>query len=749
MPQMLLNGKFFPLSMIKNFEPRLYQQTIFGTCSLHNTLVVLPTGLGKTNVFLMVVAQRLKQYPHSKIMLLGPTRPLIDQYLLTFKKHLQIEEKDMSVITGMISPEKRKEIYKTSKIIFSTPQAVENDIISNRIELSEYSLLGIDEAHRATGDYAYNFISKQYQKHAKYPRIIALTASPGSDLEKINEVITNLNIEAVEVRTELDPDVKPYIQEVELTWIEVELPQELLETKKLLDGAMKNKLKELKEYDLITDKQIIQISKTDILKLQGFLQGKLASGEKSIEILKGLSLLAECIKIEHAMELLESQGISSLNDYLQNILKESYTTKTKATQNLARDLYFRSATAKVNLLYDRGVEHPKVERLKNFIKKKIDLDKKAIVFTQFRDTGKRLVEELNKLEGISSNLFVGQMKKNNTGLSQKQQKEMLDEFRENKFNILVATSVGEEGLDIPRVDFVLFYEPIPSAIRTIQRRGRTGRMEKGSVVVFMTKNTRDVGYKWSAHHKEQRMHKILKELKNRFESSKNTKTETLQNYIKDEEEVEIYADSRERANGCIKELIELGIKIKLSKLDVGDFMLSSRVVLEFKKIADFVDSIVDGRLMSQLKNLKKYEKPLLIVEGTHDIYSQRNLHPNAIRGMISTITIDYGIPIIYTKNPLETAAYMAVIAKREQIEKKNKAFSLHPSKPQSFKQAQEYIIGSLPGVGPTLSKPLLEKFKSVKNIINAPLDQLKQIDLIGETKARKIRDILDRDYDDN
>ncbi|MBW3015230.1 DEAD/DEAH box helicase, partial [Candidatus Woesearchaeota archaeon] len=208
--------------MIKDFTPRLYQQTILATCANYNTLVVLPTGLGKTNIFLMLASQRLMQYPDSKVLFVGPTRPLIEQYYSVFKKHFNIDEDKIAVFTGMISPDKRAELWKKSQVIFSTPQGLENDIISDKIDISSVSLLGIDEAHRSVGDYSTVFIAKQYNKKSQWPRILALTASPGSDFEKINEVCKNLFIEKIEVRTDKDPDVKPYIQDVSVEWVEVE-----------------------------------------------------------------------------------------------------------------------------------------------------------------------------------------------------------------------------------------------------------------------------------------------------------------------------------------------------------------------------------------------------------------------------------------------------------------------------------------------------------------------------------------------
>ncbi len=241
------------------------------------------------------------------------------------------------------------------------------------------------------------------------------------------------------------------------------------------------------------------------------------------------------------------------------------------------------------------------------------------------------------------------------------------------------------------------------------------------------------------------MYRILEKLKKDFDMPEQ-KNISLKKFIKDEENVKIYADYREKGSGVLKELIDLGIKINLEKLDVADYVLSSDVGIEYKTIKDFVDSLIDGRLLTQVKELKKYEKPLVIVEGTDDIYSQRKVHPNAIRGMIATITVDFNIPILYTKNFKDTASLLAVIAKREQI-KQMKDISLHTQKPMTLKEQQEYIVSSLPGIGPSTAKPLLKKFKSVKKIMNASEEKLKKIDLIGEKKAKRIKEVLEEYYE--
>ena len=737
--------------MIKNFTPRLYQETILASSVNKNTLVVLPTGMGKTNVFLMLAAQRLKQYPNSKILFIGPTKPLIDQYLDVFEKYFEIEKEEMAIFTGMVKPEKRGELWKKCNIIFSTPQGLENDIISGRINLEEVSLLGVDEAHRAVGDYAYVFVAKQYNKLARYPRILALTASPGSDMEKIKEICTNLFIENIEVRTEQDPDVKPYVQEMEIDWVNVELPPIFLEIQKFLKDFLKDRLSKLKKWGILQRKNVNIVSKTDLLALQGQLRGRALKGEKDFVLWNGISVLAEIMKVQHALELLETQGIIPLYKYMEKLNSEGLSGKTKAVKNIIKDLNFRSALVKTQKLLDEKVEHPKLVELQKIVEGEVkNKDVKIIVFNQYRDNAADIRDKLCNIEGINAELFVGQVKKGDTGLSQKEQKKVLDKFREGEFNVLVATSIGEEGLDVPKVDLVIFYEPIPSAIRHIQRRGRTGRQEKGRVIILMAKYTRDEGYRWSAHHKEKRMYRNLDKLRKEISYFLSSNKESrLTKYVKNEDKIKIFADYREKASGVIKELVELDAEIKLESLKNADYILSSRVGVEFKTVPDFVDSIIDGRLLQQIKELKhNFERPLVVIEGTEDIYSMRNIHPNAIQGMLATITVSYGIPVLHTKSFKETASLLNVIAKREQ-EETSKDFTMHgEKKAMSLKDWQEYVVSSLPGVGGTLSKPLLKKFKTVKKIVNAKKEQLEKVEKIGPKKAQAIRDVVEGEYEE-
>ncbi|MCH8329312.1 MAG: DEAD/DEAH box helicase [Nanoarchaeota archaeon] len=733
---------------IKNFTPRLYQETIMASCAKGNCLIILPTGLGKTKTAILAAAQRLNSFPNSKILFLTVTKPLAEQIYNEVKECMDIDENKIVLFTGYVAPKKREELWKKSIVIVSTPQCIENDIINNRIDLENVSLMIADEAHNAVKDYSYTWVAKQYHKKSRFPRIIGLTASPGSDLEKIQEVCKNLYIEEIEIRTDKDPDVKPYVYEIEIDWVKVELPKVFLEVKKYLQDFLNDRLEKLKELEVLKRTNLNYVNKTELLRLQAEIRGRVSSGEKDLTLWTAISVLAEIMKVSHGLELLETQGIIPLYNYMQKFNNDAASTKVKAVKNIVKDLNFRSAFVKISKLYEDKVEHPKLIELQKIIDKEIktNADKKIIVFNQYRDNAVDVVEKLNSIEGINAKLFVGQLKKGGTGLSQKEQKAVLDEFRAGKFNVLVATSIGEQGLDIPHVGIVIFYEPIPSAIRQIQRRGRTGRHGEGKVIILMTKDTIDEGYRWSAHHKEKRMYRNLESLKKKLTLCLNTEEKKISSYVK-ENKIKIFADFREKGSGVIKELIELEVELKLDALPTADYILSSRVGVEFKTVEDFVQSIIDGRLLQQIKSLKNnFERPLLVIEGIEDIYSVRNVHANAIRGMLAAITVSYGVPILYTKNFKDTASLLNIIAKREQ-EGTGKDFSLHPQKRAlSIKEQQEYIVSSLPGVGSALSKPLLKYFKSVKNVINAEQKELEKVEKIGKKKAEKIKDIVDREY---
>ena len=473
-----------PEKVLTTIKPRKYQQEIYENCKEKNCLVVLPTGIGKTLIALMLSIYTQKKYPASKTLFLAPTRPLAEQHLSYFKKHLPELFAELTLFTGKINAEKRRELWDTSDIIFSTPQCIGNDIKNDLYDLKEVSLLIEDECHRCLKNYSYTYIAEKYKEQAKNPRILGLTASPGTDKQTIQQISRNLGIEIIEIRTRESEDVKEYLQELEFEVIPIEFPKELKDITAIIRKLYEKKVAELKNRKLLFEHP----TKTNILKLQGKLMNMITSGNRNFNLLSGVSACAQAIKLSHLIELLETQTIFSSINYIKSMFEQANKNQSKAVKNIVKNQEFNSAYIKLNELYVKGIEHPKLAKLKEIteISIKSNPKNKTIIFSQYRDAGTRIAKEINSIENINAKVFIGQAKKGReqSGLSQKEQQQIMNEFREGAINVIIATSIGEEGLDIPEVNSVIFYEPIPSAIRKIQRAGRTARLMKGKLIIL-------------------------------------------------------------------------------------------------------------------------------------------------------------------------------------------------------------------------------------------------------------------------
>lgn len=510
-----------PLKFLLGITPRKYQQDIFETCTKKNCLVVLPTGIGKTLIALMLTINRLEKYPLKKVVILAPTKPLAEQHSTYFKKHLPELFADIELFTGAIKPEIRKKLWNTADIIFSTPQCVANDLKKNLYTLENVSVLIEDEAHRCVKNYDYNYVAQKYKEQGENTRIIGLTASPGSDSKRIKDICKNLSIEAVELRTRESDDVKKYLQDLEFNKIIVDFPQELNEIRHVLKKLFDSYIEELKYRKVLFG----PITKTGLIELQKKIMGTIARGNKNFNYMLGASACASAIKIQHALELLETQTLSSFTKYIKDLLKQAKNKKSKGVIKLVEKPEFNYIYTASSELLEKNFEHPKVKKIKLIVENELEKNNetKIIIFTQYRDTAVMITKNLNEIKGIKAKVFVGQKKSRETGLSQKDQKRIIEEFKSGAINILVATSIGEEGLDIPEVNSVIFYEPIPSAIRAIQRAGRTARLMKGKLIILITKGTRDETFYYVSRAKEKKMHKAINNIK-----------EDLKNNIKEE-----------------------------------------------------------------------------------------------------------------------------------------------------------------------------------------------------------------------
>jgi len=500
---------------IINLSPREYQQKIFETAKDNNTLVVLPTGLGKTLIALMLTIERQKSHPGSKTLFLAPTRPLVEQHFNTFKKELPELFASLELFTGEVPASKRKSLFSKADIIFSTPQCISNDIRKQLYSLHDTNLIIFDEAHRCLKNYAYTNVATTYKSQSLNPLILGLTASPGHEQTKIKEICKHLDINEIEIRDRDSPDVAPYLQTLDFEKVEVPFPKEFIEIRTLLKRIFDSNVSKLRSSNMLFG----PANKISLLKLQSSLFSN--SFNKDHRKFFAASLTAQAIKISHALELLETQTLSGLDEYLHSLQQQSNQKKSKAAVSLVKSPDFQAALVSLSLLRQQKIEHPKIEELAKILESQFQENpsSKTIVFCQFRDTASVISKRLNQIPNIKAKVFVGQSKKTSSksktvsGLSQKEQIQIISELNEGKINTIIATAIAEEGLDIKEVSSVIFYEPIPSAIRSIQRAGRTARLSPGQLKILMTKDTRDIAHHYASRAREKKMHSSIEQVK--------------------------------------------------------------------------------------------------------------------------------------------------------------------------------------------------------------------------------------------
>ncbi|MEM2210794.1 MAG: helicase-related protein [Nitrososphaerales archaeon] len=496
-----------PLIYPNTIEDREYQRRIVEVAKDKNTMVILPTALGKTIISLLLTVNILYNYRDKRVLIMAPTRPLCIQHKDTFQKIVRLPQDDFTLLTGRVSSEFREVVWKgSSRIIFATPQVVRNDILMRGLKLSDFGLLVFDECHRAVKEYAYTEIAQHYMKNSDYPLILGMTASPGSNIERVKMVCESLFIEHIEYRCENDSDVKPYIKPIHLEWKSVDLPLQYQPLRDILKGMLNERLKWLQSKGYL--KSISRVTRKQLIELGDELRYNIEMGieEERGPIYQAIMQQSSALTLFHMLELLETQGAYTLKVFMERMKSDNKKIHEMIMkENLYKEL--------LNLLNGKCyAEHPKVELLKRVVKDQLNLNpnSRILVFTQYRDTATYLIEELNKINNVKAERFVGQTTKfGDKGLTQEQQVSLINDLRKGYLNTLVATSIAEEGLDIPEVDLVIFYEPIPSEIRYIQRRGRTGRRTAGRVIILVTNDTHDKIYLYASSKRVEKMRNIV------------------------------------------------------------------------------------------------------------------------------------------------------------------------------------------------------------------------------------------------
>ena len=822
-------------------ERRLYQLRLAGGAQQDHTLVCLPTGLGKTTVSLLVTAERIDAVGGTSLFL-APTKPLVQQHADFYCESLTIPDDEIVVFTGEVSPDDRAALFADARIVIATPQVIENDLIANRISLRNVTHLTFDECHRATGEYAYVYIAERYHGDAADPLVTGMSASPGGDEEAIRTVCENLGIARVEVMTEADADVEEYTHDTDVEWERIELPAAVLEIRDALNEVITDRLEQLKSLG-VADTTQPDLSQKDLNKIRAKLQ-RMIDNDQS-DGFTGMSVHAEVMKLRRAVELVETQSVDALRRYFDRQRNAARSSgASKASQRLVSEPTVREAMRKAES-FD-GL-HPKFSRARVLLAQTLGIEggERVIVFTESRDTAEALTDFLS--DSFDTRRFVGQGdKEGSDGMTQREQQATLEAFRDGEFEVLVSTSVAEEGLDVPEVDLVLFFEPVPTAIRSIQRKGRTGRQDDGRVVVLLAEDTRDEAYFWISRRKEQKMADELQSLKsvaddveselgagdqrqlgefddgaagataasnNAGASGNNAgapsdnagqpsndngastdgrlspglidfaeQTESAGNddeslsdadpesddaddgsddtavqptvatpHSNEEDAVELVIDQRELDSTIARDLsIREGIQTRLETLAVGDYILSDRVAVERKSVADFLDTLTGGdrSMFEQVGDMARhYSRPVVILEGGN-LYEERNVHPNAIRGALSSLAIDFDASVLHTTDEGDTTDMLEVIATREQ-ETADRAVSVHGEKSaKTLPEQQEYVVSAIADIGPVTARALLESFGTVEAVMTAREDDLLEVDGVGQVTAERIREVVGSDYEE-
>jgi Fanconi anemia group M protein len=442
--------------------------------------------MGKTLIAFLLMGERLKS---GRVAFLAPTRPLVAQHQKSFLELTETPEESTALITGEISPKKRKELW-ARQVCFSTPQSLKNDLLAKRADAG-FSLVIIDEAHRAVGNYAYTFVAEKCAETGAL--LLGLTASPGGSRKRIQEIVDALCIQNIEIRTAEDADVAPYMKRLDISYVHVPLGESFTEARNLLSEMLSDYSDSLSAFGM----HVPFRSKKALVELRMKIM-RLSEKHRYA----ALSLYSSIFNVAHMLELIETQGPLPFLSYVE---KMAARPDTKARHRVFADQRFITALD----ICKSAPMHPKLERLISILRER--KGQKILVFAQYRDSVQSIVSALRQ-SGFSSERFVGKK----DGVKADEQKATISRFSKGEFDVMVATSIGEEGLDIPSVDTVVFFEPIPSEIRSIQRRGRAGRLKAGSVIVLMATGTRDEGHFHSSKKKEENMRRIVFRMQRQF-----------------------------------------------------------------------------------------------------------------------------------------------------------------------------------------------------------------------------------------
>ena len=659
-----------------NFEIRDYQYNIVERAFYDNLLVALPTGLGKTFIASTVMLNFLRWFPISKIIFMAPTRPLVAQQIKACCSIAGIPSSKVAILLDK-TRRNRAEIWNSRQVFFTTPQVVENDLASGVVNPKSIALLVIDEAHRAKGNYSYNNVVKFINRFSDSYRILALTATPASDVEGVQQIIDNLNISKVEVRTEQSIDIVRHMKRKTVEKKTCYPSSEITECIELLAEGITPVLNTANERGLLdlTDPTRINFLQCMEISRKIVANPTIPEGLKwsNYFILQLLGMVGQCYR------RLNIYGIRSFQSYFNEKFLEFKTkwNAKKSTNKLNADFYFSDP---ITTLMDRVEEllktltygHPKIEalmeELDDFFKNHETAGSRVIIFTEFRESALEIVQCIEKAnDNRKPHIFIGQSKEKEkfdvenfgkkkqkgqtkkkkderpstrsssenaqmTGMSQKLQKEIIKKFKKGVFNILVATSIGEEGLDIGEVDLIICYDSTSSPIKNIQRMGRTGRKRDGKVLMLFSSNEESKfdkamgGYEYIQQHimkgdfiQLRPQHRMIPD---------EYKPEAVKQLIQiPEENIELKAEDDEDEIIRIATLYMLGGKGKKgkkannnsTKKPAKTFFMPDNVETGFKSAATMVRKVGDNKSLAERNKEKTFLDKLVDSDSDSEV----------------------------------------------------------------------------------------------------------------------------------
>ncbi|KAI9737129.1 MAG: 3'-5' DNA helicase [Cirrosporium novae-zelandiae] len=495
------------IGSIRDYQFNIVQRGLF-----HNLLVALPTGLGKTFIAATVMLNWFRWTSDAQIVFVAPTKPLVSQQVDACFHIAGIPRSQTTMLTGGIPPGIRAEEWQNKRVFFMTPQTIINDLKTGICDPKRIVLLVVDEAHRATGNYAYVEVVSFLRRFNSSFRVLALTATPGASVEAVQAVVDHLDISRVEIRTEKSIDIQPYVHSRKVETEVFEISEEMGRVMDLFSKALQPLVNKLVSTNAYWARDPMKLTPYG-LTLARQQWAKSEAGKKASWGIKGMvnTIMTVLSRIAFSIDLLKYHGIGPFYHNMVGF-RDADDGGGKYRQQIIHDENFCKMMSTIAAWVSNPdfLGHPKLEYLQTVVLNHFldagqgqgladgrpPSETRIIVFAHYRDSAEEIVRILKKHQPmIRPHVFVGQQgTARSEGMDQKSQLEIMDKFKRGVYNTLVATSIGEEGLDIGEVDLIVCYDSSASPIRMLQRMGRTGRKRAGNIVILLLKGKEEESF---------------------------------------------------------------------------------------------------------------------------------------------------------------------------------------------------------------------------------------------------------------